>query len=220
MIDGLFKARIDPLWDKAAPFLARRFTANQVTVLGLVLIAASCGAFTLHKSLQTLGLCLAVSFAADSLDGAVARLRGETSRFGGYLDAVVDRYQEGIVFFTLALLGPSWIPAFLAYAGAMLTSYAKARTAIEMPIDNNAWPDFFERQERIIYLCALLILGPTLGGWAGLESQQVLTFGLWGLAILCHLTALQRFLRARKLLMERDNQEPSAKRQDGGSAEH
>jgi archaetidylinositol phosphate synthase len=204
VIDGLFKRHIDPLWDKAAQPLARVASANQITALGLILILASCGAFLLHQSPPWFGLCLALSFSADSLDGAVARLRGESSHFGGYLDAVVDRYQEGLVFFTLALQGSSWMPAFLAYAGAMLTSYAKARTAIEMPIDNDGWPDLFERQERIIYVCALLIFGPSVAGLLGYDSQAVIAAGLWGLAVLCHLTALQRFRRASALLMAKD----------------
>jgi archaetidylinositol phosphate synthase len=204
VIDGLFKRHIDPLWEKAAQPLARLASANQITVLGLILILASCGAYLLHQSLPWFGLCLALSFATDSLDGAVARLRRESSHFGGYLDAVADRYQEGLVFFTLALHGSAWEPAFLAYSGAMITSYAKARAAIEIPIDNDGWPDLFERQERIIYLCALLLLGPTLAGWLGYDNQTIITTGLWGLAILCHLTAIQRFLRARSLLVAAD----------------
>src|SRR5258705_9654641 len=37
------------------------------------------------------------SFAADSLDGAVARLRKQCTLAGSYLDAMVDRYQELVV---------------------------------------------------------------------------------------------------------------------------
>lgn len=211
MIDGLYKRHIDPMWDRLARPLARHATANQVTVLGLVLIAASCGAFLLHGSPLPFGLCLALSFAADSLDGAVARLRGETSYFGGYLDAVIDRYQEGLVFLTLAWTYAAWAPAYLAFAGAMLTSYAKARAAIEIPVDNNGWPDLFERQERIIYLCALLILGPALAARFGMEAASAITLGLWGLALLCHMTALQRLFRARSLLMAADERRRSGR---------
>jgi archaetidylinositol phosphate synthase len=73
-----------------------------------------------------------------------------------------------------------------------------------VPVDNAAWPDLFERQERIIYLCALLILGPALAGGLGVAAETVLSTGLWGLAVLCHLTALQRFCRARRLLVAED----------------
>jgi phosphatidylglycerophosphate synthase len=208
MIDGLYKARLDRMWDRAARPLARRVTANQVTLIGLVLVAASCGAFLLHERPVVLGICLALSFTADSLDGAVARLRGEASHFGGYLDAVIDRYQEGLVFLTFALTMTSWPPAFLAFWGAMMTSYAKARTAIEVPVDNNGWPDLFERQERIIFLCGLLIFGPTLSAFLGVGTHAFMTVGLWALALICHVTAVQRIQRARRYLVAADRRTP------------
>ncbi|MCC7482319.1 MAG: CDP-alcohol phosphatidyltransferase family protein, partial [Hyphomicrobiales bacterium] len=139
------------------------------------------------------------AFSADSLDGAVARIRGEASRFGGYLDAIVDRYQEMAVLAALAFKTGHWPAAFFVLAGSLLTSYAKARTAIEMPISNTAWPDLFERQERIIFICLLLILNGLFGEWLMPSFDLVLT-GLWVMAAICHFTALQRFYRARTLL--------------------
>lgn len=204
MIDGLYKSRLDRLWEAAARPLARHVTANQVTLLGLFLVLASCAAFALHERPMLFGLCLALSFAADSLDGAVARLRGETSHFGGYLDAVIDRYQEALVFLTLALTFSAWLPAFLAFWGAMMTSYAKARAAIEVPVDNNGWPDLFERQERIVFLCALLIFGPGGAALLGIGYGEVMIAGLWGLAVITQATTLQRILRAGKLLTKAD----------------
>jgi archaetidylinositol phosphate synthase len=204
VIDGLFKRHLDRWWDRVAQPLARHLTANQVTIIGLFLVAGACGAFLLHGSQVVFGLCIAAAFATDSLDGAVARLRRETSHFGGYLDALADRYQEVLVFLTLAFAASAWLPAMLALTGAMLTSYAKARVAIEMPIDNTAWPDLMERQERIIFLCALLILGPAIAPLFSLRSDALLVPGLWVLAALCHLTAMQRARRAHRLLAGKD----------------
>jgi archaetidylinositol phosphate synthase len=198
MIDGLYKTRIDPLWDKAARPLARLMTANQVTVMGFVIVLALCAAYARWGSGLWFGLGLALAFCTDSLDGAVARIRNEASRFGGYLDAMTDRYQELAVLLTLAWVNDVWPQAFLGLAGSYLTSYAKARTAIEMPIDNAAWPDLFERQERVLYLCALLILDASLSGYG------LLAPGLWLFAALAHATALQRFFRARSLLRGQD----------------
>lgn len=203
MIDGFFKHHIDPHWDRLAKPLAKIMTANQVTVLGLTLVLASCAVLFLHRTPALLSICLAASFACDSLDGAVARLRGETSKFGGYMDAIVDRYQELAVFCTIAIYSHVWPAAMVAFAGAMLTSYAKARTAIETPIDNAAWPDLFERQERVIYLCLLLLATSTLPYWGWAEAV-ILNAGLWLLAVLCHLTAVQRFWRAKAILQSID----------------
>lgn len=199
MIDGLMKDYIDPLWEKLAqPLVRAKLTPNQVTALGLGLIIVVSLAYLLHQNSAIYALMLAVAFAFDALDGAVARQRDMMTKAGGYFDAMVDRYQELIVLGAIAWVTGLWALALLAFSGAMITSYAKARTAIEIPISNTDWPDLFERLERIIYLCVLLLIH----GISGADWVIV-----WGLAIyagLCHLTALQRAARAAKLLRARD----------------
>ena len=93
MIDGLFKRYIDPLWEMPARPLSRVVTANQVTLMGLGLIAVVSLAYVWHRAPFWYALTLAIAFSADSLDGAVARLRHESSAFGGYLDAIVDAHR-------------------------------------------------------------------------------------------------------------------------------
>lgn len=195
MIDGLFKKYIDPLWEMPARPLARHLTANQVTLMGLGLIALVSLAYAWHHAPFWFALSLAVAFSADSLDGAVARIRRESSAFGGYLDAVVDRYQELIAIAALAYVNDCWAAAYFAFSGAVLTSYMKARAAIERPVDNVAWPDLFERQERIVFICLALVLQSLFA-----PGVAIIPGALWLLALLTHATALQRFLRARKIL--------------------
>src|SRR5690606_25517953 len=130
---------------------------------------------------------------------AVARLRDQCTRFGGYLDAMVDRYQEVVVFLTLAAAADDWLPACLALSGGLLTSYAKARVAVEQPISNDDWPDLFERLERIIAVCLLLVVDGVVA-WLMATPPAVLSIGLWLLAAATNATAVQRFLRARTLL--------------------
>ena len=127
----------------------------------------------------------------------MARLRKESSAFGGYLDAVVDRYQELIAIAALAYVHDAWVPAYFAFSGAVLTSYMKARAAIERPVDNVAWPDFFERQERIFFICLALVCQSLFGA-----HVDVIPGALWILALLTHATAVQRFLRAKALLQD------------------
>jgi archaetidylinositol phosphate synthase len=203
MIDGLFKRHIDPLWERAAQPLAGLMTANQVTCLGLLLSVALCAAYCAWGSSLWFGIGLALAFCADSLDGAVARLRNEQSKFGGYLDAMADRYQELAVMLAIAWTNNLWPQALLVISGSYLTSYAKARTAIEISIDNASWPDLFERQERVIYICALLVLQGTLGG-ALSAYTDVMSAGLWLLAAIVHGTAIQRFFRAKTLLQSKN----------------
>jgi len=203
MIDGWFKRHIDPIWERAArPLVAAGLSANQVTLIGLALVAANSLAFLWHRSTLWFGLGLAVSFAADALDGAVARLRGQSSKFGGYLDAMTDRYQELFVLLAIAAVSEQWLVSFLVLSGAFITSYAKARTAIERPIDNVTWPDMFERLERIVYFCAMLVLNGVAQSIFG--TRLVLIAGLWLLAVLTHATAIQRMLRAAAILRADD----------------
>ena len=105
--------------------------------------------------------------------------------------------------------------ALLAFSGGVLTSYAKARTAIEIPISNEAWPDLFERLERIIFLCAVLIAAGILPV-AGIGARPVLAVGLGLYAALSHLTAVQRIARAVRLLQAADMR--SAENNPGGGS--
>src|SRR5690606_11358735 len=95
MIDSLFRAHIDPIWERAArPLIRLGMTPNQVTAAGLVLVLLVSAIYLLHRSSLLFGLTLAFAFTFDALDGAVARQRDMRTKVGGYFDAVVDRYQE------------------------------------------------------------------------------------------------------------------------------
>lgn len=208
MIDGLFKRHIDPLWESmATPLVRMGLTPNQVTATGLVLVCATSALYLWHGNPALFGLTLAFAFAFDALDGAVARRRSMCTKSGGYFDAMVDRYQELAVLAALAAVNDLWALALLAFSGGVLTSYAKARTAIEIPIRNEAWPDLFERLERIIFLCAMLL---TAGGLslAGIAPASTIAVGLAIYALLAHLTSIQRMRRAVALLRAADRSGP------------
>jgi archaetidylinositol phosphate synthase len=200
MIDGHIKDKLDKIWDILAKGpIALGISANQITVLGLLLMLIVSITYPFWQNSVGYGILILAIFAFDSLDGAVARMTDTSSHFGGYLDAVVDRYQEMFVFAALAYTHDIWLEAFVVLSGSMLVSYAKARTAIEQPIDNVAWPDLMERLERVLVLCAGLIVAPLIP-WN--ETWPVTYFGalLLGIGVLTHLTAIQRFLRAKRLL--------------------
>lgn len=204
MIDGLIKSKIDPLWEAmSTPLVKAGVSPNQVTFAGLVLIVLASLAYLWHGAPLIYGLTLALAFAFDALDGAVARRRNMRSLSGGYFDAVVDRYQELVVLAVLAHVHDAWPLALAAFSGSVLTSYAKARTAIEMPVSNEDWPDFFERLERVIFLSVMLVVAglvPTYG-------DRIVVAGLAVFALLSHATALQRARRAWSLLKARDQVE-------------
>ena len=142
---------------------------------------------------------MALSFAFDALDGAVARLTKTASKYGGYLDAVIDRYQELAIYLTIAYVNDYWVAGFLAITGSFLVSYNKARTAVEISIDNDKWPDLTERFERIILICTGLILDPVIL-LPDYLKYDFLFYMILLTGLLAHITAIQRFLRARKML--------------------
>ncbi|RWN61207.1 CDP-alcohol phosphatidyltransferase family protein [Mesorhizobium sp.] len=208
MIAGLMKRRIDPLWEHAAsPLIGIGMTPNQVTSGGLVLVALSCAAYLYHQSSLAFGLCLAFAFTFDALDGAVARRRHMSTKAGGYFDAMADRYQEFAVFAAIGWVADMWAIAMIAFAGGLLTSYAKARTAIEIPIENQAWPDFFERMERLVFICVLLA-ADGLATAMGAASPWILAGGFALYALVANATALQRINRAFAMLKRADAKQP------------
>jgi archaetidylinositol phosphate synthase len=206
MIDGLYGARFNRVWEFFAQGLARAgCSPNAVTLCGLALVVAGAGAYVVHRDSLVFAIWLAVAFAFDGLDGAVARLTGRTTKFGGYLDAVIDRYQELVVLASIAWVHDLWPAALLVVTGGFLTSYNKARAAMEIAVDNMDWPDLLERLERIVILVALLVLDGVLPMIPGTHVGS-LAAGLLLLGVLTHATALQRFARARRRIIQAESQ--------------
>jgi phosphatidylglycerophosphate synthase len=182
---------------------------NLLTLLGLFLIVCCCGYLLLTKNLLLFSILALAAGLFDLLDGAVARASGKMSKFGSYLDAMTDRYVEVFVVISVAWVTGYWFLSSLCILGLYSVSYAKARAGMEIPIRNNEWPDFLERTERdVIYLIGIAVsqifpvrlLGHDLFWW-------VLLF----LAVGTNATVLQRILRARRLIAEREK--PSASQQ-------
>src|SRR5215217_738468 len=159
-------------------------SANVLTVLGSVMIFGSI--YLLASGAFFWAGCLILGASIfDMLDGAVARVKNETSRFGAFLDSTLDRYSEAFVYFGLLLhyqqtIHPSYeiILIYTSVIGSFLVSYIRAR-AEALGFDCKV--GLLERPERII----LVVLG-LLSGWTSVM--------LWALAILTHITALQRLI--------------------------
>jgi len=89
-----FKWFLDPM---GKFFLRLGLTPNMVTMLGL--LGNTVGAYYLARGeMLTGGLWIALMTPVDALDGTMARLRGEASDWGAYVDSVSDRYSELIIY--------------------------------------------------------------------------------------------------------------------------
>ena len=90
MLDGMMRRVIDAPLDRAGKRLAARgFTANGVTLAGLVLGLLAAAIMASGGPGWAALIPLLAGRVADGLDGAVARATVKTD-FGGYLDIVAD----------------------------------------------------------------------------------------------------------------------------------
>jgi len=158
-----------------------RLRPNSLTILGLALSALAAVAFAANR-IRTGALLLMAAGAADLLDGALARVSGQVTPFGAFLDSVLDRYSDLIVLIGLVLLFvrlgrlPEILLTLATLVGSIMVSYTRARAE---SIGADCGVGVMERGERLICLIA--------GGLADL-----LTPALWLLAIGSNLTALHR----------------------------
>ncbi|MDD2803971.1 MAG: CDP-alcohol phosphatidyltransferase family protein [Elusimicrobiales bacterium] len=187
--------RLDPLIDRAfaplGPALTKAgVTPNQLTMLGVVL--SFVGAAVLASGRLRAGiLILAFTWLFDVLDGALAKYSGQVSRFGGFLDSVMDRYTEGAVFvafaYYYAAAGNPLMAGVTVFAliGAAAVSYARSRA--ENEIDGKCDVGVGARLPRLVILAVTTL--------AGCPSAGIVV-----VLALSHYTVLQRIVYTRRML--------------------
>ena len=179
-----FKWVLDPL----GKFFNRLgITPIMMTMLGL--LGNTVGAFYLARGeMLTGGILVALMTPIDALDGTMARLRGEASDWGAYVDSVSDRYSELIIYggllYHFLVIGDilGGVLTFIAASGSVLVSYVKARAE---GLGYEAKVGILTRAERYIVLAPALVF-----------NQLYLGLGI--LAVFANLTALQRIWYVRK----------------------
>lgn len=187
-LTDLARARFKGLLDPVARFLNRSGIApNTVTLLGLV--GNTIGAVLLARGeLLWGGILVVLMGPVDALDGAMARMRGESSDFGAFVDSVTDRYSEMVIFGGLlwyylsqnnALMAGA---VYAAAAGSILVSYVRARGQ-SLKMDTKV--GVLTRMERYLVLAPSLIF-------------NIPAAGIWIIAALANLTALQRIIDVRR----------------------
>jgi CDP-diacylglycerol--glycerol-3-phosphate 3-phosphatidyltransferase len=119
----------------------------------------------------------------------MARLRGEPSDFGAFVDSVTDRYSELVIFLGLLLYYNSqgdWVSTlgvYLAAAGSVLVSYVRARA---QSLGYEAKVGILTRAERYAVLAPSLIF-------------NIPWVGVWIIAVLANITAFQRIIHVRRI---------------------
>lgn len=114
-----------------------RLTPNQMSwgALGIALLSFT--SFVFGQNIIG-GLLAQLSSIVDGIDGSLARLKGISSTFGGFLDSVLDRYADILIILGLTLWSvfheayPGiWLAGFLAIAGTGCVSYTRSLVSPE-----------------------------------------------------------------------------------------
>lgn len=136
----------------------------------------------------------------DALDGSLARAEGKVSKFGNYLDALIDRYVEIIIYLGFAFAGFQ-IEAFLVISGSLVVSYAKSRTAIITQVDNHGWPTIGERLDRLVLLIIAMLISIFLPSAKifGFAVSSMSLF-LYLIAIIVYIGSVQRIFYAKEII--------------------
>lgn len=186
-----FKGVVEPV----AGFLNRiGIHPNTLTLTGLA--GNFIGAIFLARSEFLIGgLIILAMGPIDALDGTMARLRGEPSDLGGFIDSVTDRYSEllifgGIIIHYLHVANSLMVAVtFAAAVGSVMVSYTRARAE---GLGFEAKIGLLTRMERFVILVPSLVLGYP---WVGVGI----------VAILGNFTALQRIYSVRVQARRRED---------------
>lgn len=183
----------DPLVTR---LLAWGVTPDAVTATGTLGVVAAALVFFPGGHLLVGTLVITFFVLTDTIDGALARKRGTSSRFGAWLDSTCDRVADGAVFGGLALwyAGRGDDDVLLAVTlfvlvSSLVVSYEKARAeGLGMTCDVG----IAERPERLIIVLAA-------AGLVGLGVPDVLlAVALWVLAVLSAVTMVQRLREVKR----------------------
>ncbi len=175
-----FKGVIDTI---AGFFLKIGLKPNIITALGL-LLAFVAAYFAATGRFLIAGLILLVGAPLDVVDGSMARLQGEPTKFGGFIDSVTDRYSELVVLLGLLVYFVqqsnllACLLVFIAAAGSVMVSYTKSRAE---SLGFSAKVGLLTRVERMIIMVVFLIF-------------KLPIMALWIIAIGANITAIQRII--------------------------
>ena len=179
-----------------------RLKPNHVSFLGLLSSVMAGVSFVYYPFFG--GFFTLVTGLLDTLDGSLARALGQNKKYGAFLDSVLDRYTELIIYLgiwcyfyrsgtTTPLIS---LTLLLILFGSLMVSYTRARAE---GLGVRCLAGVFQRGERIVLLGLAGLVNPVVNLLAGRLNTQslqdiVLVVVLLILAAGTNLTALWRFM--------------------------
>jgi CDP-diacylglycerol---glycerol-3-phosphate 3-phosphatidyltransferase len=166
------------LFNPLVQALARtRVTPNMITVAGTVGVCAAALSMLPIGELFPGAFTVTLFVVTDMLDGQLARIKGNSGKYGAFLDSTMDRIADAAIFgaITIWFMRTDHLLAAVSLfclAGGLCVSYVKARAE---GLGLNANVGLIERPER-------LSIGLISIGFSGLGIPYILPVGLWVLA--------------------------------------
>lgn len=193
MLDTHARKYVNPIIELGAEFLLKlKLTPNNVTILAL-LLGVSTSIF-LYFDMQIIAVTLLwVSGYLDAVDGAMARRSNSASSFGTLLDIVSDRIVEVSIVLVLGLKFVDVRYNLIVLTVCILMSMTIFLTVGALSEKKGVKSFYYqagvsERSEGFIFFSLMILIPSYLGIITNIFS------------ILIIITAIQRFLEAKRLL--------------------
>jgi len=187
------KKKVQSWLTKEAEILHKAgFTPNRVSITGLFFALLSALAYASWETYHPATLLLAaflflLSGFCDAVDGVIARIYGEETAFGGFLDSLLDRYADAVVIAGIivgSLCDARW--GLLALIGSLLVSYTRAKAEAEGVRMETV--GLAERAERILICIAATLMAMFY------DPKTTMNVAIIIIAILTNITVIQRLI--------------------------
>ena len=198
------KFRLRRLFKPIINFLARilskiGLSANGATIMMLTCSVISFLLLVFFSNYVFFSIFVFLTGIFDGIDGAIARLRNKTSRFGGIFDSTMDRLSEFFIF--LALLINRWdenlwifidmkLIITLSFLASIMISYLRSRAQILYDGDFDI--GLMARSERLFYIFVTTLIS----FYFGYFNEFILLY-----LLLVTATAIFRFLKIHSIIL-------------------
>ncbi len=154
---GKYREKIEKYFEPLMPLLTRfGITPNILTGLTLVFGLIACYYYAIDSEVIG-GIMLFISASLDVIDGSLARFLKNPTSLGSFIDSVLDKIVEGLVFVGIIIGGitgflgiPGFIWGTLALHSSIMVSYTRAKLDA-LGIENTGI-GIGERAERILII--------------------------------------------------------------------
>lgn len=158
------------------------FTPNQVTLMSAA-VGVAAGLLFIFDQWLAGAISVFASMVLDGLDGEVARRKNMKSKYGAFLDTMMDRVVDttvvlGVAYSSAKIYGDTaWIIGFLAAVYAcVLSSYTRKLVAIATgtePTWLDEKPKFTDGRDVRLLIITLGALGNLFVDWSALASVAI-----------------------------------------------